>query len=254
MLVLLSPSKGQNFDPSSKNIEPTEVRLIERSKKLLAELKEKSTGDIKSLMDLSDDLAELNYNRFQNMSFPFDEKNAKPAVLAFKGDVYGGLDAESLSEEQLLLAQKRIRILSGFYGLIRPLDLIQPYRLEMKTKLANPNGKDLYQFWGDELVSLLNSDLEEQDNKVVINLASNEYFKAIPNKKINGQLITPIFKEQKGDQLKVVAIYAKKARGMMARFIIENDIEKAEDIKSFDREGYSFVASASTDTDWVFAR
>lgn len=248
MISILSPSKKQDFDVSAPT-NTTQPRFLSEAETLMQELRTLSRPQIGELMSISDKLASLNFDRFQQFDPPFTNANAKPAVLAFRGDVYDGLDADSLSEESLAFAQEHLRILSGLYGILRPLDLIQPYRLEMKTKLANPEGDDLYEFWGDKLAEQINSETD-----TLINLASNEYFKALPNKTLDVRLITPVFKELKGEKYKVIAIYAKKARGAMARFIIENRIDTPEDLKNFQWEGYAFHNELSKKNEWVFTR
>ena len=205
-------------------------------------------------MDVSDKIAELNYERFQQFSTPFSTENARQALFAFKGDVYTGIDIENYNCKELDFAQDHLRILSGLYGLLRPLDLIQPYRLEMKTKLKNPRGKDLYTFWGDRLAKELTKELESQKQAVLVNLASNEYFKAINKKELKADIITPVFKEHKNGKYSVIAIFAKKARGMMSDFIIKNKIEDPERLKTFKQEGYEFSEPQSKGNELVFIR
>jgi len=202
-------------------------------------------------MKLSDKLAALNMARFQTWLKPFNLDNAKQALLAFKGDVYTGLDADTLDEVGLEFAQQHLRILSGLYGVLRPLDLMQAYRLEMGTKFANKKGKDLYQFWGSQLRDSLEAELKEG---VLINLASNEYFKAVEAKKLKARIITPIFKDLKNGQYKIISFYAKKARGLMSRYIIDHRLIKPESIKDFDSEGYRFSPEMSQADEWVFLR
>ncbi|MTI30844.1 peroxide stress protein YaaA, partial [Xanthovirga aplysinae] len=228
--------------------------LLEESKILVKELKGKSEAEIAQLMNLSEKLATLNFERFQEFHFPFSIENAKQALLAFKGDVYTGFDLDNYSEEDFHFAQDHIRILSGLYGLLKPMDLIQPYRLEMKTPLTNPRGKDLYKFWGNRITNLLNQQLEEQKEKILVNLASNEYFKAIDTKSINGRIITPIFKENKNGHYKVIGLFAKKARGAMADYIIKNQMEEVEYLKAFTEGGYIFNEELSKTNEWVFTR
>ena len=191
---------------------------------------------------------------FEAWSQPFTPENAKQAVLAFKGDVYTGLDAESLSEKQFKFAQKHLRILSGLYGLLRPLDLMQAYRLEMGTKFENKAGKDLYSFWGDKITQALNAEIVSQKDDVLVNLASNEYFKSVKPKLLNGRIVTPVFKDWKGDKYKIISFYAKKARGLMCRYAIDNDISNVDKLKGFDYEGYAFNESMSSENEWVFIR
>jgi cytoplasmic iron level regulating protein YaaA (DUF328/UPF0246 family) len=204
-------------------------------------------------MGLSDKLGALNYERFQAWQRPFTTENAKQAVLAFKGDVYQGLDAESMSDEDLQWAQDNLRILSGLYGVLRPLDLMQPYRLEMGTKFANNRGKDLYSFWDGVINNQLNS-LVEEPNAVLVNLASNEYFKAVKEKTLSARIVTPVFMDNKDGKYKMISFFAKKARGLMAAFIIKNKITDVELLKNFDSDGYSFNAALSEADKWVFTR
>jgi cytoplasmic iron level regulating protein YaaA (DUF328/UPF0246 family) len=205
-------------------------------------------------MGLSDNLGALNYERFQAWDRPFTEDNAKPAILAFKGDVYKGLDADSMTEKQLEWAQGHLRILSGLYGLLRPMDLMQPYRLEMGTKFANQRGKDLYQFWGNIITDEINSLLSNAKSPVLLNLASNEYFKSVQQKNIAGRIVTPVFMDKKGDKYKIISFYAKKARGLMSAFIIKNKITAVDGIKKFNVDGYSFNSAMTDGDSWVFIR
>lgn len=253
MLVLLSPSKTQDFTPVDSP-KPTQPALLQESEILMGELRKLSAPKIGKLMGVSEKLATLNHQRFQDFSTPFTPKNAKPAALAFKGDVYDGLDAPSLSARELEFAQHSIRILSGLYGVLRPLDLIQAYRLEMKTPLKNPRGKDLYAFWGDRLTELLNQQLKEEKTDTIVNLASQEYFSAVNTKKLAGRLVTVHFKERKDGKLKVIGLFAKRARGMMARYIVQQGITDIGAITRFHEDGYQFEPELSTDGEFVFAR
>lgn len=253
MLVLLSPSKTQDFTPAPSPA-PTQPELLEDTALLVRELKTLSAPQIGRLMGVSEKLSALNHQRFQDFSTPFTPKNAKPAALAFKGDVYDGLDAPNLSAKELESAQHCLRILSGLYGVLRPLDLIQPYRLEMKTPLANPRGKDLYAFWGDRLTQRLNAHMREEKTDTVLNLASQEYFAAIAPKKLDGRLITVHFKERKDGALKVIGLFAKRARGRMARYILRHGITAPEQLTAFAEDGYGFEAELSSDSEFVFAR
>ena len=249
MLAVISPSKTQDF--SQCNIDFfTQTRQIESSDELIGILKNKSKSQISKLMSLSEKLSELNFDRFQKFKLPFTLDNAKQAILAFKGDVYNGINAPELSNEDLEFAQGKVRMLSGLYGVVRPLDLIQPYRLEMGTKLSNAKGRDLYDYWGSEISSVLNDD--EPD--LIINLASNEYFKAIDKKTLNANILDIVFKEKKGDSYKVIGIYAKRARGLMVNYIIRNRLESPEALKDFSDEGYRFDKELSTDSSWVYLR
>ncbi len=217
-------------------------------------MREYSPDQLSRLMNVSRQLAELNYERFARWHTPFTRDNAHPAVFLFNGQVYQGLEAETLQDEDLAFAQDHLRILSGLYGLLRPLDLIQPYRLEMGTRLTNNRGRDLYAFWGEKITEALNESLSGHSSRVLLNLASNEYYKALQPGKIEGEIITPVFKEKKGDRYRTVAVYAKKARGLMSRFILENHIDDPEAIKSFEEEGYIFSPQQSSQKEWVFVR
>lgn len=254
MIAIISPSKTQDFSSNGQPAEFTQPQFIDQSEMLVKELRKKKTTEIKSLMEVSDKIADLNYARYKEFKTPFSPEDAKQALYAFKGDVYTGIDTENYKAQDLEFAQNHLRILSGLYGLLRPLDLIQPYRLEMKIKLKNRRGKDLYSFWGNRLTAALNKDFEEQQNKVLINLASNEYFKALDKKKLKAKIITPVFKEHKNGKYSVIAIFAKKARGMMTDFIIKNKTEEAEELKTFSQEGYEYSEQLSQGNEWVFIR
>ncbi len=254
MLIVISPAKTLDFETPPITEQFSQPAYLEQSHTLIDTLQTLSVQDVASLMKLSDKLASLNVARFNSWKPPFSLDNAKQALLAFKGDVYTGLDAESLSEDDISYAQQHLRILSGLYGVLQPLDLIQPYRLEMGTKLENPGGKDLYQFWDLTLCQRLNDELSSAAEPVLINLASNEYFKAVRSKQIKARIITPQFKDWKNGQYKMISFYAKKARGLMSRFIIQNRLEDPEQIKQFDLEGYRFAPEQSQGDDWVFLR
>jgi len=249
MLAVISPSKTQDFEPTQIDLF-TQTRQIEQSQVLVDLLKGKTQDDIASLMSISDKLSKLNFDRFQTFSTPFTLSNAKQALLAFKGDVYNGIDAQSLSLDDFEFAQGHLRMLSGLYGVIRPLDLIQPYRLEMGTKLKNSQGKNLYEFWGDKISKVLNED----ESEVIINLASNEYFKGIDKKSINAKIVNIAFKELKNDTYKIIGIYAKRARGLMVNYMIKNRLTDPELLKGFNVEGYQFRQTMSDDLTWVFTR
>ncbi|WP_417511677.1 peroxide stress protein YaaA [Methylophaga sp.] len=253
MLTVISPAKTLDFDTPPTTQKHSQPRFLSQSQELIDTLRQMSTADIASLMKLSDKLAGLNVARYETWQTPFNLDNAKQAVLAFQGDVYTGLDAETLDEKQLTFAQKHLRILSGLYGVLKPLDLIQPYRLEMGTKLDNANGKDLYAFWGSDIRQSLQAEDAMQD-EVLINLASNEYFKAVEAKKLKARIITPVFKDWKNGQYKMISFYAKKARGMMSRYIIEHELQDPDRIKDFDTDGYRFSADMSKKDEWVFIR
>ncbi len=254
MIHILSPAKTLDYKNSIQTRVFTQPDLLNESKLLMNELQKLNPKDLEKLMSINTELALLTFERNLSWHFPFNTDNAKQAIAVFKGQVFIGLEAKTLSEKDLLFAQNHLRILSGLYGVLRPLDLIQPYRLEMGTELTNIKGKNLYQFWGIRLTEIINAEIAKQKNKVLINLASNEYFKAINPKQIKGKIITPVFKESKGNEYKQVTIYAKTARGYMSRFIIQNRIENPEDIKAFDTEGYLFNPDLSNQSNWVFTR
>ena len=253
MLTIISPAKALDFTPVANGLTATQPRFVDDTAVLLQTCKTLEASDLRRLMSLSDSLANLNHARFQEMSLPLTPENAKPCVLAFQGDVYKGLDAASLESGDLSWAQERLRILSGLYGLLRPLDLIQPYRLEMGTKLSNARGKNLYEFWGDRLASALNGE-DADPGAPVLNLASQEYAKAVPPKSLARPLIAADFKEERNGELKTIGLVAKRARGLMARYVIRNRIEDVEGLKDFDDEGYGFRPELSSDERLVFSR
>ena len=254
MLITLSPSKGQDFDTPSPSKIYTVPQQLEDSQLLINEAKKLDVPDVRELMDVSENIAILNVERFNTWQFPFTPENAKPALFAFKGDVYSGIQKDKYTDDDLAYAQDHLRILSGLYGALRPMDLIQPYRLEMKTKLKNPRGDNLYQFWGERITEQLNEALQKQQEPVLVNLASNEYFKSVKPKKLDGRLLDINFKESKAGKTRVIAIFAKRARGMMTDFILRNRIEHAEDLKYFGVGGYRFSQQESTENNWVFTR
>jgi len=254
MLTIISPAKKLDYSPPAQIQHHSQPQLLEHSELLSKALKNLSPQDICSLMGLSDKLGALNYERFQSWQTPFSTDNAKQAILAFKGDVYQGLDADNMSAKELNWAQDNLRILSGLYGLLRPLDLMQPYRLEMGTKFANQRGANLYQFWGEIITNQLNELLSASPKSVLINLASNEYFKSVQPKNLLADIITPVFMDQKGDKYKIISFFAKRARGLMSAFIIKNKITDAEQLKAFNADGYSFNAAMSEGNKWVFCR
>ena len=254
MLVVVSPAKNLDFESSIPVSDFSQPAMLEDTNRLMEVCRTLSPADLSSLMKISDKLATLNANRFAEFSTPFTIDNARQAMYAFNGDVYTGLDAYTLSEDSVAYAQNHLRILSGLYGLLRPLDLMQAYRLEMGTKLANSDGKDLYAFWDDRITQVLNDAMEEQGDNVLVNLASNEYFKAVKKKQLNGMVITPTFKDCKNGQYKIISFFAKKARGLMARYIIENRVEDVDGLKAFDVDGYVFSEEQSSSTELVFLR
>ncbi len=253
MIVLLSPSKTLDFNKHS-NQYYTLPRLLKDSNKLVEVLKTLSPADIKQLMKVSDNIAELNFERFHQFETPFSLDNAKQALLAFKGDVYLGFEVEKMSDEDLTFAQKHLRILSGLYGVLRPLDLMQPYRLEMGTKLAKETYKDLYTFWGDRITNLLNDDIALLSSNLVINLASNEYFKAIKKELLKGSLLNIDFKENRNGGYSIISFNAKKARGAMAHQIIKHRVTEVEGLKSLVVNDYTFNNTLSTKDHFVFTK
>lgn len=254
MIAILSPAKTLDYSPTSKSFEQTLPVFAEETSKLVSVLRKKSKNKLKALMSISDNLAEENVKRYQSFEDTFTEKNSKEAIFAFKGDVYRGFDAESLTKPQIKYAQKHVRILSGLYGVLKPLDLMQPYRLEMGTKLSTRKGKNLYEFWDSKITNILNTELENHKKKIIINLASNEYFKSVKKKNLNAEIIDIVFKEYKGDQLKFISFNAKRARGLMARYIVMHKVKSPKDLMAFDLEDYSYSAEGSTDNELLFVR
>ncbi|MFS0828639.1 peroxide stress protein YaaA [Pseudomonas phoenicis] len=254
MLTVISPAKTLDYDTPPVTERSTLPQHLEHAELLIAQLRELSPAQIAALMHLSDKLAGLNAARFGSWSTEFSPSNAKQALLAFKGDVYTGLDAESLGEDDFSYAQDHLRMLSGLYGLLRPLDLMQPYRLEMGTKLANPRGKDLYAFWGARISQWLNQALADQGDDLLLNLASNEYFGAVKRSALEARVIDVDFKDLKNGQHKIISFYAKKARGMMSRFVIKERIEDPQHLQGFDEQGYYYSAEQSTPDHLVFLR
>jgi len=250
MLVVISPAKKLDYSSSIEAPLLSQPALLDHAEELSIGLKALAPQDVSSLMHLSDKLGALNYERFQEWQTPFNADNARAAVLAFKGDVYQGLDADSMSAEDLHWAQDHLRILSGLYGVLRPLDLMQAYRLEMGTKFASQRGKDLYQFWG----AIITAELNRVESSVLVNLASNEYFKSVHKKDISARIVTPVFMDKKDDKYKIISFYAKKARGLMSRYIIQNRITEIEQINQFDSDGYVYNAALSELDAPVFLR
>lgn len=253
MLFLISPAKTLDFESSSLTDEFTQPIFQKEASELVEIMKSYSWEDLAGMMSVSEKIARLNVERFQHWQLPFTLQNAKQAVFAFKGDVYTGLAVETMDEQGLAYLQQNLRVLSGLYGLLKPLDLMQAYRLEMGTKLAHPACQDLYRFWHSKITDQLNRELDS-NQPGVINLASNEYFKAIQAKQLIKPLITPVFKDAKNGQYKIISFYAKKARGLMMRFAADNHIEQAEDLKAFDYAGYRFDPADSSEHSWVFKR
>ncbi|WP_242388885.1 peroxide stress protein YaaA [Kosakonia cowanii] len=254
MLILISPAKTLDYQSPLATERYTQPALLEHSQQLIKTARTLSAPQIKKLMGISDKLADLNATRFHDWRPDFTPENARQALLAFKGDVYTGLQAETFSDADFDFAQRHLRMLSGLYGVLRPLDLMQPYRLEMGIRFENERGKDLYQFWGDIITDTLNEALTEQGDEIVVNLASDEYFRAVKPKKLNARIIKPVFLDEKNGTFKVISFYAKKARGLMSRYIIEQRLTKPEQLTGFNREGYFFDEAASTPDELVFKR
>ena len=254
MLVLLSPAKSLDYDSPLLTKKNTKPRFIEESAELIAELRKLSVGEVGALMSISEKLAALNHERFASWERDFNADNSRQAILAFTGDVYQGMELSEWSAGDFATAQKQVRILSGLYGLLRPLDLMQPYRLEMGTKFANERGKNLYEFWGSKITELLNADQKKSGSDAIVNLASNEYFSSVKRKELKGELITPVFKDEKKGTYKIISFYAKKARGMMADYIVRNGITDPADLKGFKTAGYRFSKKESSDGSLVFLR
>jgi cytoplasmic iron level regulating protein YaaA (DUF328/UPF0246 family) len=257
MLIVLSPAKSLDYETPARIKTHTLPRFNERSAELIGQLRRLAPQDVSALMDISDKLAVLNVTRYADWSPEYTAANSKQAVLAFNGDVYDGLDATSLSTDDLAFTQKHVRILSGLYGLLRPMDWMQPYRLEMGTRLANPAGKDLYAFWGDDVTNLINADmaaLKHEGPATLVNLASEEYFKVVRPKVLQARVITPVFEDWKGGRYKIISFHAKRARGTMARYAVTHRVTEPAKLKRFAEDGYAFDAGASDDSRWVFRR
>ena len=254
MYFLLSPAKNLNekrdFTPKIYSQPP----LLEEAEILMNDVRPLAPQQIAELMHVSDKIALLNVERNQQWQPPFTIDNAKQALFMFNGDVYEGIDAYSRSDEEISYIHNHVRILSGLYGILRPLDLMQPYRLEMGTALANTRGKNLYEFWGDIITERLNNTLQCAEDSIVINLASQEYFKAVHPQKLNARIITPVFQDEKDGKYKIISFYAKRARGLMVRYAAQNAIENAEQLKNFDLDGYQYNAAASNENEWIFQR
>ena len=246
MKILISPAKSLDFESKIPTNDFSYIPFFEQTKELSQKMDLKSKDDLKKLMNISDQLAELNYQRFQDFSFPFTKENARQAVYSFSGDVYKGLDVYTLPEEHIDSMQNSLRILSGLYGLLKPLDLIQPYRLEMGTSLKINSSNNLYEFWGSSITDYLNQEMGKEE--ILVNLASKEYFKAVQSKNLKATLVTPIFKDYKNGKLKIISFFAKKARGQMARYILDNGIETLEELRGFDIDGYGFSKTETVHT------
>ena len=254
MLAIISPAKTLDFESAVKNFPVSQPHFTDYSEQLIEVCRKLSPQDLSSLMSISDKLAGLNAARFAEWTKIHNENNSRAALFAFKGDVYTGLDADSLSEDDVAFAQSHLRMLSGLYGLLKPLDLMQPYRLEMGTKLANPKGKDLYSFWGNVITQAVQQAIDEQDDNVLINLASDEYYKSVKENQLKAKIVKPVFLDNKNGKYKVISFYAKKARGLMCRYLIQNRLTEIEQLKEFDLGGYWFDSTSSTETEFVFKR
>ncbi|MBC6439151.1 MAG: peroxide stress protein YaaA [Rhodospirillales bacterium] len=254
MLVVISPAKALNFDPAPDGLPSSQPALMAQTRELMKTTRTLTRSDIAGLMDLSDNLAELNFDRFKAFRLKHTAENAKQAALAFAGDTYRGLDAGTLDGDDLGYAQDHLRILSGLYGVLRPLDLIQPYRLEMGTRLATPRGENLHDFWGDRITRALNRDLGEHDNPVLVNAASVEYFSAVKTAKLKARPIDTVFKEERDGVARIISFSAKVARGMIARYTIQNRIDRPEGLKDFDLDGYRFRKDLSDENTYTFIR
>lgn len=254
MLLVISPAKTLDYETPPKTKEYTVPDYLEDSKQLVNRARRYSALDIAEVMDVSMAIAELNQERFANWHTPFTPDNAKQAVLAFKGDVYTGLDAQTMKAADFRFAQKHLRILSGLYGLLRPLDLMQAYRLEMGRKVDNERGRNLYEFWGETITEGLNAQLKKLKSDVLVNLASQEYFKSVRPKALNAEIITPEFRDWKNGDYKMIGVYAKKARGQLSRFVIDQRITEPEGMKDFAVDGYRFNKKLSRGNTWLFTR
>ncbi len=253
MIIVISPSKTLDFSPNPFHTHTT-PRQLKQSQQLIDTAKQLSPEELADLMKISEKLSQLNWKRYQDFKPPFTLDNAKQALLAFKGDVYGGIESETYNDDDFSFAQKHLRILSGLYGALKPLDLIQPYRLEMGTRLQNPQGKNLYEFWGTQVTELINLDLADDPSPLLINLASNEYFKVIKPKTLKTKILTLGFKENKAGIYKTIGIHAKRARGLMTNYIIKNRLTNPEQIKAFNSENYVYNESLSSEKEWIFSR
>lgn len=252
MLILLSPAKTLDMTPVATPA--TQPRLLKDTKALAGILRKKSRADIQDLMHVSEKLADLNFNRFQDFTLPLTEANAKPAGLAFRGDVYQDLEFETFNDTEAEFANRQIRILSGLYGILRPNDLMAAYRLEMGTRLANKRGKNLYEFWGDRITKIINEDLAANGDDLILNLASQEYFKSVQAANLNGRLLTANFKDEKDGKFKIIAFNAKRARGRMAGLITKEGITSAEPLKELVVNNYVYNEGLSTEKEWIWTR
>ncbi len=254
MLTVISPAKTLDFESPLATEAHTQPAHLTQARQLVRRLRELSASDLSRLMSVSDDLVQLNRERYKRWKTPFRPDNARQALFAFKGDVYVGLDAASMQPGDIEFAQDHLRILSGLYGLLRPLDLMQPYRLEMGTRLDTGQGSNLYQFWGERITRSLNRELQQSGSTTLVNLASGEYFKSIKPALLKADIVTPAFRDYRNGEYRFIQFFAKKARGLMARYLVDRRIDEPEGLKDFDYEGYRYNASLSTAKDWVFTR
>ncbi len=254
MLIVISPAKTLDYVSAPVTRKTTQPQLLAQSRQLVANARQLNPEGIQKLMGVSEKLAQLNHERFMNWGEPFTRDNAKQSILAFKGDVYTGLDADSMKAADFDYAQKHLRILSGLYGVLRPLDLMQPYRLEMGLKFANSGGKNLYEFWGEEITDRLNAQLKSIEAELLVNLASNEYFRAVKPRSLNADIVTPVFKDLKNGKYKVISFFAKKARGQMMRYILDKRLQDVAGLKKFRKDGYRYNKAESSAREVVFTR
>ncbi|MBT5483494.1 MAG: peroxide stress protein YaaA [Gammaproteobacteria bacterium] len=254
MLIVISPAKTLDLESKYKKVSNTKPEFLTDSRKLVNIMRQHTSDDLKKLMHTSEAISTLNVERFKKWKTPFSESNARPSIFTFKGDVYTGLEVESFSAADLKYSQDHLRILSGLYGLLKPLDLMQAYRLEMGTGLENDRGKNLYAFWGDKITRAVNRDLKAQDDGVLINLASNEYFSVLDKKLLEADIVTPVFKDYSKGKFKVISFFAKKARGKMAAWIIQNRIKDVDSLKDFNQDAYKYSKDESTAQKPVFLR
>lgn len=254
MIAVISPAKTLDYESRCPSVPSSEPEFLDESEALIKVLRKKRRPELQALMGISEVLADLNHDRYRDWHRPFSEDNARPALLAFKGDVYTGFTLDEYSRSDFAFAQKHLRILSGLYGVLRPLDLMQPYRLEMGTSLKTSRGKDLYAFWDQKITHALNETIAESGSRVLVNLASNEYFRSVDERSLDAEVIAPVFKDLKNGQYKIISFFAKKARGLMSDFLIRHRIRKAEDLKGFDGGGYRFRPDLSEGQQWLFTR
>jgi uncharacterized protein len=254
MLIVISPAKNLDYDSPLPALKTSQPQLLEHAQTLIQSLRELAPHQVSELMHISDNLGQLNFDRYQAWRTPFTKRNARPAVLAFAGDVYQGMAAHAFNAEDFAFAQQHLRILSGLYGVLRPLDLMQPYRLEMGTRLANSRGQDLYAFWGGTVTEAINQQIKKIRASVLINLASQEYFHAIKTKDLSVPVIEPVFKDWKNGEYKIISFFAKKARGLMSAYIVKNRLTASDDLKQFNAAGYEYNQAMSSGNQWVFIR